>query len=204
MEPSFAGLTPLENLLPLLSGGVVAAAIGLAGAGIGVTLHAVRRRLLWRRLAEALGLRQCASTVAPLATPGLSGIYRGRALEAALLPSGQTRVEVRVANPRCLFDEIRADDTQAIAGALWLNPTQRKAIEALRDRLRRAGSVSVRGNMVTITAPAVGSRLDDLRALLNLAYGVAEGVDSATGAFIATPVRGRRRCAPGAATHRRA
>ena len=118
-----------------------------------------------------------------MSMPALSGIYRGRALEAALLPSGLARISIRAANPRRLLDEIRADDASAIVGAAWLNAPLRQDVSALRDRWRRIGNISIRGNFVTVNAPCASTDPAHLRALLELAHRLAENVDSATGGF---------------------
>lgn len=204
MDPSIAGISALDVLAPLLTGGIVAAVTGLTGAGAAVTLHALRRRHAWLRSAARLGLRAAETRASPLATPGLFGIYRGRASEVSLLPSGQTRVAVRIANPRRLLDTIRADDTSALAAAQWLNGSQRQEIGALRDHWRRAGSITVRSNFVTLIASEATGKPDHLSGLLDLAASVAETVDSAPTAFAAAPVRRRRRFASGPMFRRRA
>ena len=160
MDPNLASPTTLDTIADLLTGSVLAAVTGLSAAGVGVALYSARRRATWHRVGAELGLRQETSGRLLLgALPALSGIYRGRAIEASLLPSSQTRISVRVANPRHLLDLIRADDTDALAGALWLTARQRTGIGDLRDSLRRPnGSIAVKGNFVTLVAPAGRAR----------------------------------------------
>lgn len=173
---------------------LLASATALIAGGASWRVSRRRRtRRAWKNAGEALGLmlahrRDTGSLLPP--RPFLCGVYRGRAVEAGIVGAGQVRIAVRIANPRRLFDDLRATPADPEPDAVWLNDASRAGFASLRESGIRRWSVSVHDHLLTLLISSPALTISDsahLRQLTELACDLAEVVDRSSPPAVRPP-----------------
>ena len=190
MDPTFAGSA--AHYAPLVEAGTLTAAAAVACATVTGTIYSLRarrRQRRWQTIGASLGLlpprkRQSRSLTSPSL---VAGTYRGRFIEAILLPGSTETVGVtaRIANPRHLLDRVSSADSLP----RWVSPQSRVTLLALPPK--PTWSLEVRGNGLTLSAPCAvllsgTGEIRPFRELLDLACDLAEGVDGAANPVLLT------------------